>query len=117
MEFLVASSVGLMTAAGLYLLLRAHTFTVVLGLTLLTYAINLFLVSTGRLATNQADILSETQSSYTDPLPQALVLTSIVISFGMTALILAMGLRGFFENDDDSVNAVKPENEIARKRK
>ena len=116
MEFLVASSVGTMTAAGLYLILRARTFTVVLGLTLLTYAINLFLVATGRLATNQADILSESQSEYTDPLPQALVLTSIVISFGMTALILAMGLRGFFENGDDNVNVQSGEECLARKR-
>ena len=117
MEFLVASSVGLMAAAGVYLLLRARTFTVVLGLTLLTYAINLFLVATGRLATNQADILSEGQTDYTDPLPQALVLTSIVISFGMTALILAMGLRAFFENGDDNVNSGASEDVIARKRK
>jgi multicomponent K+:H+ antiporter subunit C len=117
MEFLVASSVGLMTTAGLYLLLRGRTFTVVLGLTLLTYAINLFLVSTGRLATNKADIITEGQTEYTDPLPQALVLTSIVISFGMTALILTMGLRGYFETGDDNVNADDPEEIIARKRR
>ncbi len=117
MEFLVASSVGLMTAAGLYLMLRSRTFTVVLGITLLTYAINLFLVSTGRLATNQPDILSDLQTDYTDPLPQALVLTSIVISFGMTALILAMALRGFFESGDDDVNSQVPEEVIARNRK
>ena len=117
MEFLVASSVGLMSAAGLYLLLRAQTFTVVLGLTLLTYAINLFLVATGRLATNQPDILSDAQTDYTDPLPQALVLTSIVISFAMTALILAMGLRAYFENGDDHVNTTTPEDSVARRRR
>jgi len=117
MEYLVASSVGLMTAAGVYLLLRGRTFTVLLGLTLLTYAINLFLVSTGRLATNQADILSETQKNYTDPLPQALVLTSIVISFAMTAIFLAMALRGYFESGNDEVNASDAEDAIARKRK
>ncbi|MGV3483741.1 MAG: Na+/H+ antiporter subunit C [Planctomycetaceae bacterium] len=117
MEWLVASSVGLMTAAGLYLLLRAQTFTVVLGLTLLTYAINLFLVATGRLATNQPDILTDAQGDYTDPLPQALVLTSIVISFAMTALILAMGLRAYFEGGNDHVNADVSEDTIARRRK
>lgn len=117
MELLVASAVGLMTAAGLYLLLRARLFPVVLGITLLTYAINLFLVATGRLASNQPDILSETQPDYTDPLPQALVLTSIVISFGMTALILAIGLRDYFENGNDSVHASEPEEVMARRRR
>ncbi len=117
MEALVASAVGLMTAAGLYLLLRARLFPVVLGLTLLTYAINLFLVATGRLASNQPDILSETQKDYTDPLPQALVLTSIVISFGMTALILAIGLRDYFENGNDGVNTTAAEEVTARRRR
>ncbi len=117
MEALVASAVGLMTAAGLYLLLRARLFPVVLGITLLTYAINLFLVATGRLASNQPDLLSETQTDYTDPLPQALVLTSIVISFGMTALILAIGLRDYFENGNDGVNVTDTEEAMARRRR
>ncbi len=117
MEALVASAVGVMTAAGLYLMLRARLFTVVLGLTLLTYAVNLFLVATGRLASNQPDILVDNHESYTDPLPQALVLTSIVISFAMTALILAIGLRDYFENGNDGVNAVDTEEVTARRRR
>ena len=117
MEGLLASAIGMMTAAGLYLLLRPQTFTVVLGLTLLTYAINLFLVSTGRLVTDRPAIVSDIQTDYADPLPQALVLTSIVISFAMTAVILAMALRAFFEGGDDQVNVRASEDKIARKRK
>lgn len=106
MEFLVASTIGVITAAGLYLVLRARTFPVVLGLTLLTYAINLFLFITGRLAVDQAPVLQHGVTEYTDPLPQALVLTAIVISFGMTAVIVVMALRAYIESDSDHVDLV-----------
>ncbi len=104
MEFLVASTIGVITAAGLYLVLRARTFPVVLGLTLLTYAINLFLFITGRLAVDKAPVLQKGVTEYTDPLPQALVLTAIVISFGMTAVIVVMALRAYIESDSDHVD-------------
>src|SRR3546814_5267875 len=79
-----------MTAAGVYLTLRGRTFAVVIGMTMLSYAINVFLVATGRLVINQPPVISDTATGYTDPLPQALVLTAIVISFGMTALIVVL---------------------------
>lgn len=104
MEFLVASTIGVITAAGLYLVLRARTFPVVLGLTLLTYATNLFLFITGRLAVDKAPVLQKGVTEYTDPLPQALVLTAIVISFGMTAVIVVMALRAYIESDSDHVD-------------
>lgn len=104
MEFIVASSVGIMTAAGVYLLLRGRTFPVVLGLSLLSYAINAFLFAMGRLTVNQPPLISAAASGYTDPLPQALVLTAIVISFGMTAVIVVMALRAFLESEDDDVD-------------
>jgi multicomponent K+:H+ antiporter subunit C len=118
MELIWASAIGVLSAAGVYLVLRPRTFSVVMGLSFLTYAINFFLVSAGRLAVNQPDILIEGKdlSEYTDPLPQALVLTSIVISFGMTALIVVMGVRGYFENNSDRVNMDSSEEEIARSR-
>ncbi len=93
MEFLVASGIGAMTAAGVYLLLRSRTFPVIVGLALLSYAINLFLFATGRLVVNQPPVIIPEASGYTDPLPQALVLTAIVISFGMTAVIVVLALR------------------------
>jgi multicomponent K+:H+ antiporter subunit C len=104
MEFLVASAVGVMAAAGVYLLLRGRTFPVVLGLALLSYAINAFLFAMGRLSINQPPLVSAAASGYTDPLPQALVLTAIVISFGMTAVIVVMALRAFLESGDDDVD-------------
>ncbi len=116
MELLVATAIAMMTASGIYLMLRARTYTVVLGLTLLTYAINLFVFCTGRLKTNRPAIIVDGQTDYTDPLPQALVLTAIVISFGMTALLLVLAVRSYFESDGDHVDLVGPEEVVARKR-
>lgn len=104
MELLVASGIGLMTATGIYLTLRGRTFPVILGLTFLSYAVNVFLFSMGRLAINRPPIISPDAAGYTDPLPQALVLTAIVISFGMTALIVVLGLRAFLETGSDSAD-------------
>ncbi len=111
MEFLVASGVGVLTAAGVYLLLRKRTFPVVLGLALLSYATNVFLFSMGRLTVNLPPVINDLAQAYTDPLPQALVLTAIVISFGMTAVAVVMALRSFLENDDDIVDL--PESAMA----
>ena len=104
MEFLVASAIGGLTTAGVYLLLRARTFSVVLGIALLSYATNVFLFAMGRLAPNAPPVISSTALSYTDPLPQALVLTAIVISFGMTAVLVVMALRSYLENDSDHID-------------
>jgi multicomponent K+:H+ antiporter subunit C len=103
MEFLVATAVGLLTAAGVYLLLRARTFPVVLGLALLSYAVNVFLFAMGRLAIDLPPVITGVDNRYTDPLPQALVLTAIVISFGMTAVIVVMALRAYLESGTDHV--------------
>ena len=105
MELLVATAVGAMTAAGTYLLLRGRTFPVIIGLALLSYAINVFLFATGRLVVNQPPVITEQALGYTDPLPQALVLTAIVISFGMTALIVVLALRAYLEAGTDEVDA------------
>lgn len=107
MELVFALVIGALTASGVYLLLRARTFPVVVGLTLLSYGVNLFLFSSGRLATGQQPILG-TAEHYTDPLPQALVLTAIVIGFAMTAFVVVLSLRSLADNDDDHVDGRKP---------
>jgi multicomponent K+:H+ antiporter subunit C len=105
-EFLVASAVGVLSAAGVYLVLRGRTFPVVLGLAFMSYAINVFLFASGRLVVNQPPIYGKDVAAYTDPLPQALVLTAIVISFGMTALVVVLSLRTFLEAGTDQVDGV-----------
>jgi len=114
MEIIVASSVGALTASGIYLLLRLRTFPVILGLALLSYAVNVFLFASGRLAINMPPVLQKYgEASYTDPLPQALVLTAIVISFGMTAVLVMVALGAYLEADTDEINVAAEAREKA----
>ena len=103
MELLVASAIGLLTSVGIYLTLRLRTFPVILGVTFLSYAVNVFLFAAGRLVVNQPPIIAKA-TTYADPLPQALALTAIVISFGMTAVMVIMALGGFLEAGHDKVD-------------
>jgi len=104
MEFFIASAIGTLTAAGIYLVLRLRTFPVILGISLLTYAVNVFLFTSGRVRPGAPPVLRDDITIYTDPLPQALVLTAIVISFGMTAVVVMIGLGAFLGSDDDHVD-------------
>lgn len=114
-EFLVASAIAVLTGAGIYLSLRGRTFPIVLGLAMLSYAINVFLFSVGRLVINRPPIYEKGLAEYTDPLPQALVLTAIVISFGMTALVVVLALRTYLETGSDRVdNRPEPDDEDER---
>lgn len=104
MEALLALIIGVLTACGVYLALRARTFPVVLGLTLLSYAVNLFLFVMGRLTIGLPPVIDPAVTGYTDPLPQALVLTAIVISFGMTAFVIVLSLKARAELGNDHVD-------------
>ena len=103
MELVFALCVGVTTSCGVYLCLRRTTFTVVLGMTLLSYAVNLFLFASGRLHLNAAPILGASQR-IADPLPQALGLTAIVISFGMTAFLVVLAMRTCADWGSDHVD-------------
>jgi multicomponent K+:H+ antiporter subunit C len=109
MELLLASGIGVLTSAGVWLLLRARTFPVMLGLTLLSYAVNLFIFAMGRLAIGMPPVIREGVDRYADPLPQALVLTAIVIAFGMTALLLALSVRMGYDTGTDHVDGRESE--------
>ena len=104
MEFLVASGVGFVVACGIYLLLRGRSFTVVLGLSLLGYAVNVFIFAMGRLWSGAPPII-EGQGPFADPLPQALVLTAIVIGFATTGFVIELALRSRHENGSDHVDS------------
>lgn len=106
MEILIALAIGVMTACGVYLTLRARTFPVVLGLTLLAYAVNVFLFSMGRLTIGLPAVIDPTAAGYADPLPQALVLTAIVIAFGMTAFLIVLALKARGEMGNDHVDGL-----------
>lgn len=104
MELLAAGAIGLLTACGVYLTLRGRTFPLVLGLTLLSYAANLFVLAMGRLAVGAPPIVTEAASGYADPLPQALVLTAIVIGLATTAFTISLALVLFATSGTDHVD-------------
>tara|TARA_R110002124_G_scaffold63350_12_gene173026 strand:+ start:26200 stop:26532 length:333 start_codon:yes stop_codon:yes gene_type:complete len=104
MEPVLSIAIAVLTASGVYLVLRPRTFQVIIGLSLISYAVNLFIFSMGRLRVDAAPVLDHANkdlSAYADPVPQALVLTAIVIGFAMTALFLVVILaaRGFTGTD------------------
>lgn len=106
MEWLISLVIGVLTATGVYLTLRARTFPVVLGLTLLAYGVNLFLFAMGRLTIGRPAIIDPAATVYSDPLPQALVLTAIVIAFGMTAFLIVLALKARGELGNDHVDGL-----------
>jgi len=111
--WMFAAAIGVFAACGLWLVLRARTFDIVLGLALCSYAVNLFIFAMGRLTVGAPAFLRDgvppTLEHYADPLPQALVLTAIVISFAMTALVLTLALKSRFVNLSDDCDAIAPD--------
>jgi len=105
MEIVFTFAIAVLAGSGIWLLLRPRTFQVIMGLTLLNYAVNLFIFAMGRLQRNMPPVIDPAAGGdptlYTDPVPQALVLTAIVISFATTALFLVILLasRGFSGTD------------------
>ena len=105
MEIVIALGIGLLVACGIYLVLRPTTFSVVLGLTLLSYGVNALIFVGGRLSAKAPPLVLPATTGHADPLPQALVLTAIVIGFGMTAYLIALALRAKRESGADHVDA------------
>ncbi len=105
MEVVISVIVGILAGSGVWLVLRPRTYQVLIGLSLLSYAINLFIFSVGSLAIDKEPIVlpgfAATLDNYSDPLPQSLVLTAIVIGFATTALFLVvlLALRGLSGGD------------------
>ena len=105
MEVVYALAIGVLTASGTWLLLRPRTFQVIMGLALLSYAVNLFIFGMGRLIIDKPAVIGADNATdpalYADPVPQALVLTAIVIGFATTALFLVVLLasRGLTGTD------------------
>ena len=111
MELVVALAIGVLTACGVWLILRPRTFQVIMGLVLLSYGVNLFIFSMGRLIADGPPILhgqTVEVAQYADPVPQALVLTAIVISFATTALFLVLLLAARGLTGTDHVDGKEP---------
>lgn len=113
MEIALALGIGALAGSGVWLILRPRTFQVIIGLSLLSYAVNLFILVMGRVRMGAPPVLSTgaagDPSQYADPLPQALVLTAIVISFATTALFLVVMLASRGLTGTDHVDGREPE--------
>ena len=113
MEVVIAVAIGVLGGSGVWLVLRPRTFQVIMGLALLAYAVNLFIFSMGSLSVGEEPIIKPGVPpdllNYTDPIPQALVLTAIVISFATTALFLVVLLASRGLTDSDHVDGKEEE--------
>lgn len=113
MEIIYALAIGVLAGSGVWLLLRPRTFQVIMGLSLLSYAVNLFIFGMGRLTVGRPPVVSAAApvdaAAYADPLPQALVLTAIVIGFATTALFLVVLLASRGLTGTDHVDGREPE--------
>ena len=99
MEVLLAIVVGILYAGGLYLMMRRNIIQLIIGLGLLSHGANLLIFTAGGLRKGGAPILGEGETAFAaipaDPLPQALILTAIVIGFAVTAFALVLFLRTY----------------------
>ncbi|HMM88489.1 Na+/H+ antiporter subunit C [Bradyrhizobium sp.] len=112
MELVLAVGIGALAGSGVWLILRPRTFQVIIGLSLLSYAVNLFIVAMGRLRTGAPVLIAPgtgDAAQYADPLPHALVLTAIVISFATTALFLVVLLASRGLAGTDHVDGQEPD--------
>jgi len=112
MELILSLAIGILTASGIWLVLRPRTFQVIIGLSLISYAVNLFIFSMSRPRRNAAAIIDPSQpinlANYVDPVPQSLVLTAIVIGFATTALFLVILLVSRGLTGSDHVDGREP---------
>jgi len=112
MELILSLAIGILTASGIWLILRPRTFQVIIGLSLISYAVNLFIFSMSRPRTNMAAIVDPSApinpANYADPVPQSLVLTAIVIGFATTALFLVILLVSRGLTGSDHVDGREP---------
>ena len=113
MEVVLALGIGVLAGSGVWLMLRPRTFQLIIGLSLLSYAVNLFIIAMGRITPGDAPVLTARAAGdptqFADPLPQALVLTAIVISFASTALFLVVLLASRGLTGTDHVDGREPE--------
>jgi|SRR5699024_3710090 len=107
MEYIICILAGLLFATGLYNILQKQLLRIAIGTGLISHGAHLFILTMGKLKRGQPPIIEEGITSYTDPLPHALILTSIVISFGVTAVVLVLAYRTINENETDNMEELR----------
>lgn len=107
MEFIICILAGVLFGTGVYNILQKQLLRIVIGTGLISHAAHLFILTMGKLKRGQPPIIQEGITKYTDPLPHALILTSIVISFGVTAVVLVLAYRTANENETDNMELLR----------
>ncbi|RLL47756.1 Na(+)/H(+) antiporter subunit C [Oceanobacillus piezotolerans] len=107
MEVLMSVVIGIIFSVSIYLFLSKSIIRVILGSLLISHGVHLLLITMSGLQRGGPPLLGLEAEAYTDPLPQALVLTAIVISFGVTAFLLVMAYRTFKEHKTDNLEELR----------
>ncbi|WP_226656767.1 Na(+)/H(+) antiporter subunit C [Pseudalkalibacillus hwajinpoensis] len=107
MEIIMSVLAGMLFTAGVYMILQKQILKIIIGTALLSHGAHLFIITMGKLNRGKPPILSEGVTSYVDPLPQALILTSIVISFGVTSFLLVLAYRTYQTNGTDNMEKLR----------
>ncbi|GLY09639.1 MULTISPECIES: Na(+)/H(+) antiporter subunit C [Bacillus] len=107
MEILMSIVIGALFASSVYLMLSKSLLRIIIGTGLLSHGAHLLIITMGGLKRGAAPLLGEKAASYVDPLPQALILTAIVISFGVTALFLVLAYRAYQELGTDNMDEMR----------
>ncbi len=107
----MAIVIGILFMAAVYLILSRSILKIILGTGLLSHGAHLLLLTMGGLGGTSPPVLAEGVTDYADPLPQALILTAIVISFGVTAFILVLAYRSYAEHKTDNMNLMRGNDE------
>jgi multicomponent Na+:H+ antiporter subunit C len=107
MEIFMSIVSGFLVAAGVYLLLQKQILKIIIGTAILSHAAHLLILTMGKLDRGAPPVIKEGITTYVDPLPQALILTSIVISFGVTSYLLVLAYRTYNENKTDNMEQLR----------
>lgn len=111
MEFIMAIVIGILFMAAVYLILSRSLLRIILGTGLLSHGAHLLILTMGGLGGTSPPVLADGVTDYADPLPQALILTAIVISFGVTAFMIVLFYRTYAEHQTDNMNLMKGNDE------
>lgn len=107
METLITILIGVLVTVAVYLLLSRNLIRVILGTAVLSHAVHLLLMTMGGLKKGDVPLIGQHAGNFTDALPQALILTAIVISFAVTALLLVLAYRIYKETGSDDLSALR----------
>ena len=107
MEIVMAFVCGFLFMAAVYLIMSRSLLRIIIGTGLLSHGAHLLILTMGGLGGESPPVLADGVTNYADPLPQALILTAIVISFGVTAFILVLAYRIYQELQTDDMTEMK----------